>query len=157
MTIRAGDVLFVDTNVLLSATDRARRGYPRARRLLQAAATAGYHLALSGQILREYLTAATRPVEVNGLGLPAADALRNVDVFASPPTWFCDEPEEVSRYLRGLVSRHDLRGPRIHDANVVATMAVHGIDRLVTDNEGDFRAFDVETITLDQLPEEETP
>ena len=36
---------------------------------------------------------------------------------------------------------HNLRGKRIHDANIVATMAVHGIHILLTQNGADFAPF----------------
>lgn len=143
-TMRA-DTLFVDTNVLLTATDESRRQHADALRFLNAAGEEGRHLAASGQVLREYLVVATRPVAVNGLGLSTADALSNVSAFLRLLV-VCDESEKVSRQLRALVQRHGLRGKCIHDANVVATMKVHGIPKLVTQNAADFKAFaDIET------------
>ena len=53
-----------------------------------------------------------------------------------------DETEEVARRLRQLGLAHDLHGKRLHDANIVATMAVHGIRSLVTRNPEDFAPFD---------------
>ena len=45
-----------------------------------------------------------------------------------------------------------LRGKRFHGANIVATMAAHGIRTLVTENEDDFTAFDeIETVTIARL------
>lgn len=149
MTIEAGEVVFVDTNVLLCATDRSREHHEEARRLIRHAGPSGYHLALSGQVIREYLVVATRPMAENGLGLSVPDALHNVDQFSRPPTVFCDQLESVSARLRELTAAHDLKGQRIHDANVVATMLVHGIGRLVTENTRDFAVFDeIETSTV---------
>ena len=82
--------------------------------------------AASGQVLREYLVVATRPAEVNGLGLSVPDALANVDEFARHLDLY-DETVAVSTRLRQLALDHDLRGKRLHDANIVATMSVHGI------------------------------
>lgn len=141
MTIAVGETVFLDTNVLLCATDRSREYHDECRRLIASAATNGYHLAVSGQILREYLVVTTRPIDANGLGLSSADALRNVQAFGGPPTAFCDEGESVSKRLRALVEAYDLAGKRLHDANVVATMLVAGIQRLITVDIDDFAVF----------------
>ena len=41
-----------------------------------------------------------------------------------------------------LVDAHKLTGTRIHDANLVAAMAVHRIKALVTTNTQHFKIFD---------------
>lgn len=152
MTIEAGETAFVDTNVLLSATDRSRGHHDEARGLFRAAREAGFNLALSGQIIREYLVVATRPVEVNGLGMDPADALHNVSTF-TPRAMLCAESEAVSAQLRSLVATYALKGKRIHDANVVATMAAHDIRWLITENKDDFEVFsEVQTLGLADLP-----
>lgn len=159
MTITAGEIVFVDTNVLLSATDRSREHHDVSRRLFLAAKRYGYHPAMSGQILREYLVVATRPVAENGLGLSTTEALHNAELFARAPAVFCDEPESVSERLQALARTHDLKGKRLHDANVVATMLVHGISRLVTHNLGDFSGFPEIDVTdaATSLPAEGQP
>lgn len=140
MALPAGEILFVDTNVLLTATDESRSKHREAQRLLAGSGHRGLHLAASGQILREYLVVATRPLDVNGLGLGMRDAATNVSEFLRC-THLYDETEVVARRLRELCVRHDLHGKRIHDANVVATMTAHGIRVLVTQNSDDFAAF----------------
>ena len=140
MALPAGEILFVDTNVLLTATDESRSSHREAQRLLAGSGHRGLHLAASGQILREYLVVATRPLDVNGLGLGMRDAATNVSEFLRCMHLY-DETEAVARRLRELCVRHDLNGKRIHDANVAATMTVHGIRVLVTQNPGDFTAF----------------
>ena len=148
MAPMVGEVVFVDTNVLLSATDESRAHHREAFRLIAESATRGVHLAASGQILREYLVVATRPAEVNGLGLTVADATANLQQFLRFLHTY-DETEAVASHLRDLGLTHGLRGKRFHDANIVATMAAHGIRTLVTENEDDFTAFDaIETITI---------
>ena len=117
---------------------------------MQAAGEGKTILAVSGQIIREYLVVATRPVEVNGLGLAVEDALKNINVFTRPPFLFCEESERVARHLRDLVQTHRLTGKRVHDGNIVATMLAEGIDRLITENAGDFASFkEIATIGLE--------
>lgn len=134
------ETLFVDTNVLLSATDESRACHRLARALIGQGGASGIHGATSGQILREYLVVATRPVGENGLGMSSVDALSNIEQFARRLA-LCDETESVSKRLRSLVRTHGLTGKSIHDANVVATMAAHGIRNLVTENPGDFDRY----------------
>ena len=151
MTIKAGESAFVDTNVLLSATDRSRPRHSEARDLFRASREGGNTLALSGQIVREYLVVATRPAEVNGLGMNAADALRNISRIATRAI-YCEETEAVSQRLRALIGTYSLCGKRIHDANVVATMAEHGIGWLITENKPDFEVFrEIQTLDLGEL------
>ena len=148
MAPMVGEVVFVDTNVLLSATDESRAHHREAFRLIAESGARGVHLAASGQILREYLVVATRPAEVNGLGLAVADATANLRQFLRCLHTY-DETEAVASRLRDLGLSHGLRGKRFHDANIVATMAAHGIRTLVTENEDDFKTFDeIETIAI---------
>ena len=148
MAPAAGDILFVDTNVLLTATDESRRHHRDAGRLLGESGTRGLHLAASGQVLREYLVVATRPLDANGLGLPVRDATANVSEFLRC-IQLCDETEEVAGRLRQLGLTYGLRGKRLHDANIVATMSTHGIRALITENPGDFALFDeIDLVTV---------
>jgi len=149
MTIEVGDVLFLDTNVLLTATDESRLQHSAARRAISEANMNGIHFGLSGQILREYLTVATRPIAANGLGLSVGDALENCAQF-SKRALFYDETEEVAFRLRELIAVSGMHGKQIHDVNVVATMLTHGLRKLLTANVKDFESFtDIEVVTLD--------
>lgn len=145
MEIAVGDILFVDTNVLLTATDESRSGHIDAKRLIGGAGRCGCNLALSGQVLREYLVVATRPVELNGLGLSPDQAVSNLTAFRRHAV-LLEESEVTSRRLTELVECFCLQGKRIHDANIVATMATHAISQLITENTGDFKVFNEITI-----------
>ena len=148
MAPTVGDVLFLDTNVLLTATDSSRTEHGEAIRLLNEAGGRGLHLAVSGQIFREYLAVATRPLDANGLGMTVGDAIANVNEFLRRAQSY-DENEEVARRLRQLALTYDVHGKRLHDANIVATMVAHGIRTLVTQNAADFASFDeIETVTV---------
>jgi len=140
MATKLGDVLFVDTNVLLTASDESRPGHPEALGLLAGARRSGLHLGLSGQILREYLAVATRPVSQNGLGLSPAEALVNINEFRRLVLLY-EENDAVSRRLCRLVRDAGVQGKRVHDANVAATMLTHGLATLITDNPEDFAGF----------------
>ena len=51
------------------------------------------------------------------------------------------EDAKVAERLLGLLADVDCGGKQIHDANVIATMLVHGIGTVVTMNVDDFARF----------------
>jgi len=144
----AGPV-FVDTNVLLTASVPARPGHRLALAVVDEWPGRGVQPYTSGQILREYLVVATRPPAANGLGLDSVSAVANVTAFRERLT-LLDEDERVADRLRELLVRVPCRGKRIHDANIVATMLVHRVRRLLTSDPDDFARFSkhVETLGL---------
>lgn len=140
MATREDRKRFIDTNILLAACDASREAHPVCLNLLEGGLSGEWSLFASGQIFREFLVVATRPVEVNGLGMSPTDALANVAEL-SRCLRLLEETASVSRRLRELVRRHNLQGKRIHDTNIVATMIEHGLKRIVTSNPDDFRLF----------------
>jgi predicted nucleic acid-binding protein len=147
MTTMAGDLssppdrVVLDTNVLLAATDAERRGHGDAMRILNEWSAAGTNLCVSVQVLREYLAAATRPVDSNGLGMPVPEALANVQSFRDRTTLLPESGRGIDR-LVNLLRDVACAGKQIHDANVVATMLVHNVRAVVTMNLKDFARFE---------------
>jgi predicted nucleic acid-binding protein len=131
----------LDTNVLLSATDLARAERIPAMVIFNDWPGQGTTLYANGQVMREYLAVATRPADKNGLGLKQADAVANVRAFRTR-TSLLDEDGNVADRLLGLLDEISCGGKQVHDANVVATMLVHGIDTLITINVSDFTRYD---------------
>ena len=154
MAPKVGDLIFIDTNILLTATDESRQGHIAARRLVSESGPNGLHLAVSGQILREYLVVATRPLNANGLGLATTDAISNVRTFLRYVECFEESRASTTKLLE-IGEAIQLRGKRFHDANIVATMLAHGIDHLVTDNLDDFASIasftDINAVPLRDL------
>jgi predicted nucleic acid-binding protein len=151
MAIPAGETVFLDTNVLVAATDESRPFHEVARKLIARGRFVGLPGATSGQVIREYLVVATRPLSANGLGLNPADALGNIGKMTRH-LQFCEESESVSLRLRGLVGARDISGKAIHDANIVATLMEQGIELLATENPEDFAGYPgVETLRLSEV------
>lgn len=141
MATPAVDRAVLDTNVLLAATDESRTEHAEAVAAINDWPASGLVLYTSGQILREYLVVATRPTDVNGLGLAMSDALANVRALRSQLRLLSEEAKITERLL-GILDTVTCRGKQVHDANLVATMLVHGIDTVVTGNVDDFTRFD---------------
>lgn len=131
----------LDTNVILAATDEGREEHRQAMLIFSDWAGRGMTLYASGQIMREYLAVATRPADKNGLGLKQADAVANVRAFAARASLLAED-SKVADCLLGLLDEIPCAGKQVHDANVVATMLVHGIDSLITMNVADFTRFE---------------
>ena len=134
-----GDSLFIDTNVLLAAIAPARLHHRAALAALDAADPG--RMLISGQILRELLAVATRPLDANGLAMDPTAAAHNAAVFAER-LGVLAEDGAVAVGLRRLVSEYGCRGKQIHDANIVATMLVHGVPALLTLNPGHFARYE---------------
>jgi predicted nucleic acid-binding protein len=132
--------IFVDTNVLLAATDTSRDQHAEAIQFLDGALKGDQRLFVIAQIFREYLVVATRPLEANGLGLSSSDASDNVCRFQR----FLEilpEDGKTTDHLLLLIREGHLKGKRIHDANLVASMVRHGLRKLKTYNPADFKSF----------------
>lgn len=151
MMIPAGESIFFDTNILLIATDESRKGHSDAKFLLNTLLKQGVNICFSGQVAREYLVVASRPVRVNGLGLSSDHAVHNITAFKER-SLFLEETRFTSELLQHMVLHYDLKGKRIHDANIIATMRTHRIKYLLTENPADFECFgDVELVTLKDM------
>lgn len=140
MTIPQVDAILLDTNVLLAATTPSRGSHNKAVEVLNLWPNRGITLALSGQVLREYLVVATRPLKSNGLGLKLEDALVNCQAF-SARCRMLNETGAVSIRLRELARETQTSGKQLHDANLVATALVHEVTAILTQNLEDFQRF----------------
>lgn len=128
----------VDTNVLVHASIPTSPDHAKARAAL-ARLAARDPVAVTRQILREFLSATTRP-QAWAKAATLAEATRNTDGFIQRFTVLEDGPL-VWDELMALSRRFVFGGKQVHDANIVATMLAHGEVRLLTFNAADFRRF----------------
>lgn len=68
-----------------------------------------------------------------------ARARAEVDAIRSRFRVLGESPAVVDLWLE-IVVAHDLKGKRIHDAHLLATMKANGVSRLLTSNAADFPA-----------------
>jgi predicted nucleic acid-binding protein len=131
--------LFLDTNILVYATNGAASFHQVANQTLQAANSSGVRLTVSTQISREYLATATR-LSTQGVSFPQADILANLQLFQSKFKVIEDNLQVFSNLL-GLVQNYTLTGKQVYDGNIVATMQLYGITHLLTHNVSDFNRY----------------
>ena len=130
----------VDTNVLLRLLQEESDQYDLVFGAMDKLGAGGDVVFITPQVVIEFWSAATRPVEVNGFGwdveLASArvrDAMRRFPLLE-------DCPAIVHLWLE-FVHRYGVKGKRTHDTRLVAVMQAHGVENLLTFNVDDFAAF----------------
>jgi len=132
--------LFVDTNILVFATDAGSPFQSAAETELNEWRKQGTDLYLSIQILREYLAVTSRTSPAQTVPPDYAAILGNLASFRTA-FHVLEDTRLVSEKLGELVQRFSVKGRQVHDANIAATMLTHGLQDLLTHNPGDFTRF----------------
>jgi predicted nucleic acid-binding protein len=133
------DKVFLDTNILVYLSNEDSSFYQDATRTFEKL-TGEYESWVSRQVLREYAVIMTRPDIIE-------KPLSSIEVAIDIEKWqsifqIADETEDVTKILLNLIKTYDIKGKKIHDANIIATMLVNGINLLYTFNSDDFVRFE---------------
>jgi predicted nucleic acid-binding protein len=139
MVIGDGNPVFIDTNVLVYASQIQSPFHQAAMEAIQGFYDAGVELWISRQILREYLATLTRTQQFS-ITLPIATVLEDIQYFLNR-FLIAEDNSQVTERLLTLMETILIGGKQVHDANIVATMLVYGIPQLLTHNTGDFARF----------------
>jgi predicted nucleic acid-binding protein len=127
--------ILVDTNILLRS---AQPNHPLCTLSVQAVSKLLRQNA--PQNIAEFWNVATRPVEVNGLGLSLGEALQEIAGIESLLTLLPDIPA-IYPVWKQLVRDHGVRGVKVYDARLVAIMTVYAVDSVLTFNVADFKRY----------------
>jgi hypothetical protein len=104
------------------------------------------------QNIIEFWVVATRPLENNGLGLSAEQALSEVAGFRALFEVLPENPLILPEWER-LVSLYGVSGRNAHDARLVAAMNVNRVDKILTFNIRDVTRFrDIQVLDPNSLP-----
>ena len=123
----------IDTSVLARLVNAADGQHLTAVRAVLELHRRGEVLHLTPQILVEFRSVATRPTNMNGLGLTGLDAQAAASGFeASFP--LLEETPAIYPTWKALVERLNVMGKQVHDARLIAVCHVHGIQQLLTFN-----------------------
>lgn len=144
--------ILLDTNVLLRLDDTAHAHHAAAFAAIEHLGTAGQECVLFPQVVYEFWVVATRPLNVNGMGLDVSRVDRIVTEWQELfPVLTTDESSLFSLW-RKLVVTHTVEGKPAHDARLVAAMLRHGVKHLLTFNTVDFKRFsDIVAISPDDV------
>jgi predicted nucleic acid-binding protein len=131
--------VLVDTNILLRLAQPHHPSAPVAMRALRALRTNGETLHMTQQNIVEFWAVATRPIAANGLGFSTEQAAAEIDALKR---LFILLPElPLQDAWERLVVDHGVSGKNAHDARMVAAMAVHGVESILTINTQDFLRY----------------
>jgi predicted nucleic acid-binding protein len=130
----------VDTNVLLRSAQPDSPFYEVATSGVESLLDRGERVFITPQNVVEFWSAATRPADVNGLGLTPERANQEIARLETILSLAPDVPGIYSAW-RALVAAHDVTGVRVHDARLVAVMQVHGLTHLLTFDATDFQHY----------------
>ena len=133
-------MILVDTNVLLRMAQPAHPMHVQAISAINTVSSGGETLCVVPQVVYEYWAVATRPEQVNGLGMSAVAANADVAKIVQRFRLVRDE-QGIFDVWRRLVAQHQVLGKNAHDARLVAAMAFHGIPDILTFNTGDFQRY----------------
>ncbi len=143
----------IDTNILLRIAQPASQQHLKAVQAVEELKRRKTRLVLVPQVVYEYWTVATRPVEVNGLGMNATLIQKSVTLLLEEFTLLKDE-RGIFNLWHQLVTENEVSGKKTHDVRLVAAMKRHGIEGLLTYNIVDFRRYEpILVIDPDDLSE----
>jgi predicted nucleic acid-binding protein len=137
--------ILIDTNVPVRSVERAHPLLRIARDALRHFYEQGHELYVATQNISEFWNVCTRPTKLNGLGnsIEATSRLtsRLEGFFTILP-----ESMETFRQWRTLVVDHGVKGAKVHDARLAATVLAYKLDAILTFNADDFARFPITTL-----------
>ena len=134
-------MIAVDKNILagsIQTFDPALRN--TARHAIKSLHRGGEQLFCFPQNLVEFWNVSTRPANRNGLGFSPEQAGRYLDRFQTILRLLPETPELFIAW-RTLVAQHRVSGIQVHDARIVAAMAVHQVSKILTFDLKDFKRY----------------
>ena len=146
MATTGGDAVFVDTNVLVYSKQQFSPFNAAAVARLEELRRQSATLWTSRQVLGEYLVVMSRPGGLTA-PVPIADLVQDIGEFTAN-LLLAEDSASVTQELLQLLTQVTVGGKQVHDANIVATMLVYRIPRLLTNNAGDFTRFRNRVIVL---------
>jgi predicted nucleic acid-binding protein len=127
----------LDTSILVRLANRLDKLASVAQWAVDELHHRGERLHITPQNLIEFRHVATRPLNLNGLGMPARAAEGHAAAFEADFPLLPDTPDIYPAW-KALVGALGVTGKRVHDARLVAVCHVHRVTHLLTFNIGDF-------------------
>lgn len=141
----------IETPLLLRLSNPNDPQYPVADTAISRLQVHGEALHIAPQNLIEFRNSATRPSEVNGLGLSITDAEFQAAGFELAFSLLPETPDIFPAW-KTLVQAAVVMGKQVHDARLVAICHVYGISHILTFNVRHFArlaAFEPGVIVID--------
>ncbi|MDA8376677.1 MAG: type II toxin-antitoxin system VapC family toxin [Planctomycetia bacterium] len=130
--------ILLDTNVIVGLSIKGSQ--PILAKAIKKMRARGDEMFIVPQVIYEFWVVATRPEEKNGLGLRTEAVASLVDKIQDTFK-LLDDSTKVYYQWFSLVKEKSVSGKPAHDARLVAAMAVHGLDAILTQNGNDFKKY----------------
>jgi predicted nucleic acid-binding protein len=125
--------ILLDTSVLGRLANRVDVLHPVATAAIATLHRRGETMYITPQNLIEFRNFATRPVRVNGLGLPAMVAETLGATFETAFPLLAETPDIYPAW-KAVVGSLGITGKQVHDARLVAICHAHSVTHLLTFN-----------------------
>jgi len=132
--------ILLDSNILLRSVEPRHVQHQGSTEAVDKLRRLGHDLTIVPQVLYEFWSVATRPIENNGLGMTTKDAQDEVRAMKRLFRLMLDERGVYAEWEQ-LVGSFDVKGKKAHDARLVAAMLRHGIAYVLTFNTSDFSRY----------------
>ncbi len=130
--------ILLDANVIVGLSKDDRR--PIVAKAIKKMHSNGHEMVLVPQVIYEFWVVATRPADKNGLGFSTEQVVRIV-VNMINMFKLLDDPTGIYDKWFNIVKTDKVSGKQAHDARLVAAMAVHRLDAILTQNGKDFKRY----------------
>jgi predicted nucleic acid-binding protein len=139
---------FLDSNVLIHSTleDYDPQKYETCSKLIVQLNELGFNIFISTQVLREFYAVVTHPTYLKKPLTPEQANIRILDFMQDFNVLTIDE--SVIHELMVLTKKYKIKGQKIHDTAIVATMIQNGIKNIFSYNKKDFEIFEDIKIVL---------
>jgi predicted nucleic acid-binding protein len=132
--------VLVDTNILLRSAQPKHPLSAQATGAVSRLLRQRESVFFCSQNIAEFWNVASRPADVNGLGMTTQEVLKEIATIEALLTLLPDVPGIYPQWKR-IVARYNVQGVKVYDARLVAVMNVYSIDHLLTFNMADFKRY----------------
>ena len=133
-------MILLDTNILVHATGTQSPRHAKAKELRDHAAKGQFEACIASQILTEFYAVVTDPRRFQP-ALTPSQAQRELRTYLSSPLKLIVPRETTVSRMLNLLGSKSLRGGRIFDVFLAATMLDNGVQRIYTENVRDFKSI----------------
>jgi predicted nucleic acid-binding protein len=132
--------VLVDTNILLRSAQANHPLCSQATRAVSSLIRRSDAVFFCSQNIAEFWNVATRPADMNGLGLSPEEAFQEVNSIERLLTLLPDISGVYTAW-KEIVREYKVQGVKVYDARLVATMNVYAVESILTFNTTDFKRY----------------
>jgi len=134
-------VILLDTNILVHAAGARSPQHARAKFLRDQAAAGEIEACVAAQVLAEFYAIVTDPRRFQP-PLTPAQVQRELKSYLASQLWLILPKETTTSRMLNLLGSRSVRGGKIFDFFLAATMLDNGVRAICTENVRDFESLD---------------